>query len=57
MRARYIGSAFGLWQGLDLAPGKEFDIPEALQEIVANHPQFEVKRGPGRPKVRDDNAG
>lgn len=59
MRARYIGNAFGMWKGLDLAPGREFDIPEALQEIVARHADFEelVKRGPGRPpKVRDDNA-
>ena len=52
MRAKYTGAAWGNWKGLDLAPGKEFDIPEALQEIVANHPQFEVKRGPGRPKVQ-----
>lgn len=56
MRARYIGNAFGLWKGLDLAPDREFDIPEALQEIVARHADFEVKRGPGRPKVRNDDA-
>lgn len=59
MRARYIGRAFGMWKGLDLAPDAEFTIPEALQEIVARHPQFTVideKRGPGRPrKVTDGN--
>lgn len=56
MRARYIGNAWGVWKGLELAPGREFDIPEALQEIVARHPQFEeVKRGPGRPKVNHDH--
>ena len=50
MRARYIGNAWGEWKGLDLAPGREFDIPEALQGIVARHADFqEVKRGPGRP--------
>lgn len=41
---------------MDLEPGKVFDIPEALQEIVARHADFELieKRGPGRPpKVRD----
>jgi len=56
MRAKYIGNGWGMWKGLDLVPGKVFDIPEALQEIVARHPQFELieKRGPGRPpKVRD----
>lgn len=60
MQARYIGNGWGMWKGLDLVPGKTFDIPEALQEIVARHPMFELieKRGPGRPpKVRDDNAG
>jgi hypothetical protein len=54
MRARYTGNAFGMWKGLDLAPGREFDIPEALQDMVARHPQFEVKRG--KSKVRDDDA-
>ena len=57
MRARYIGNAWGMWKGLDLAPGREFDIPEALQETVARHDLFELieqRRGPGRPpKVRD----
>lgn len=45
-----------MWKGLALEPGKVFDIPEALQEIVARHADFELieKRGPGRPpKVRD----
>jgi hypothetical protein len=56
MKAKYIGNAWGHWKGLELVPGKEFDIPEAIQEIVARHPHFEVKRGPGRPKVRDDDA-
>lgn len=59
MRAKYIGNAFGIWKGLDLAPGREFDIPNALQEIVARHADFEeiAKRGPGRPlKVQNDNA-
>jgi hypothetical protein len=59
MRARYTGNAWGMWKGLSLSPGGEFDIPEALQEIVARHPQFELieqRRGPGRPpKVRDGN--
>lgn len=60
MLARYIGRGSGNWKGLDLKPGATFDIPEALQEIVARHPQFEAieeKRGPGRPrKVTDGNA-
>jgi hypothetical protein len=50
-----------MWKGLDLAPGREFDIPEALQEIVARHDKFELieqRRGPGRPpKVRDGDQG
>lgn len=59
MRARYIGRAFGLWKGLALAPGAILDIPEALQDIVAAHLEFELieKRGPGRPpKVRHGNT-
>lgn len=58
MKAKYIGASWGPWKGLALEPGKVFDIPEALQEIVARHADFELieKRGPGRPpKVRDGN--
>jgi hypothetical protein len=60
MRARYIGSGWGAWKGLDVFPGAEMDVPEALRDMVARNPNFEIieeKRGPGRPrKVTDDAA-
>lgn len=42
MQARYIGSGVGNWKGLDIAPGRVLDIPERLQDIVANNANFEI---------------
>lgn len=59
MRARYIGTGYGLWKGLDVFPGAELEIPAELAEMVsinANFVVIEEKRGPGRPpKVRHDD--
>lgn len=52
MRAKYIGNGWGNWKGIDLAPGREFDVPERLEAMVASNANFEIidKRGPGRPR-------
>lgn len=60
MRAKYLGSGWGNWKGIDLQPGLEFDVPERLQEIVQRNANFAVldapvKRGPGRPRKPDEN--
>lgn len=59
MRARYIGTGYGNWKGVNISPGVEFDVPEHLREMVAINANFEVLEGEapkrrGRPpKVRD----
>lgn len=64
MKARYIGAGYGNWKGIEVSPGREFDVPERLQEIVAGNANFEIlteqeapeKRKPGRPRKSDENA-
>lgn len=60
MRARYVGTGYGRWKGLDVFPGAELEIPAELAAMVSVNANFEVieeKRGPGRPpKVAHGNA-
>lgn len=60
MRAKYLRNAAGEWKGFKLSPYCEFDVPEHMQDLVANNPNFAVlvePRKPGRPrKVTDGNA-